>query len=782
MTPGRYLLATLAALLLPLQTPTTLGEGTVDSCSDATFETALEQALLGGGLVTLQCTDTRKITSTKIISRNTTITNATTTGTLTSSGSNRFFHILPGVTLTLHNLTLSNGSAPATHGTDASASAAAQPGTDAIGGAILNEGGHLVALNVTFENNEAAGGQGGNGLDIERFAGSPSAGANGGQGLGGAIASLGGSLTLTNCSFTGNLAQGGQGGNGGAATSSFIGDGASGGHAGLAHGGAIFLTQNASLLASGCNFSLNESTGTQGGSGGNASGLGFFAGQNGNSTPAHGGALFLEDSSANLVNGCTFSENNTTGADGLPGKTNTDSTSEAAGQPGQNATGGAITIENSSIALSLASFSFNYAKGGNGGDGGSTAGSGNGGDGGQGGNGMGAAIHASSNSSLHITDSRFENNNAQGGYGGFSSVGANFLATFGTDGSAGQGLGGAIRSHATQTTINRSTFDNNLALGAEGLEGLTGTAFEPGSRGNSGGQAAGGAILAPEGSLSITNSTFHANTANGGPGGKGGNGGSGLAFATDGGDGGRGGSALGGAISIGPAVTSQIVHSTFADNQILGGIGGIGGDPGDDGLADPGSPGSTGSQLGTSIHSDSTNLTLYATLLSHSTLTSNVHGSTIDAGFNLSSDSTPLFHPGSSSRNSQVILLAPLADNGGPTRTIALDPASPAVNLTTPLPNLTFDQRGLGRDLSPDSGAFELNAPLPPLKALPHPSLSNYLTVSWPASALTFSLQSNPSLSPSSTNWSSISGASLSNNTWTVTIPNDSTRYFRLSY
>ncbi|MGA1237187.1 MAG: hypothetical protein ACO34E_10010, partial [Limisphaerales bacterium] len=618
MTPGRFFPALLAALLLPLPTPHALAEGTVESCTDATFETALEQALLGGGLVTLKCTDTRKINTTKIISRNTTITNATTTGTLTSSGSNRFFHILPGVTLTLQNLTLSNGSAPATNGSPATSSSSAQNGTDALGGAILNEGGHLVALNVTFQNNEAVGGDGGHGLDIERFAGSASAGANGGHGLGGAIASFGGSISLTNCTFNSNLTQGGQGGNGGAATSSFLGDGASGGHAGLARGGAIYLTQNTSLHAHGCTFNLNEANGSQGGTGGNASGLGFFSGANGNSSAAQGGCVFQENSSSTFINGCAFSENAATGADGLPGKINTDSTSEAAGQHGQIAAGGAISSVNGSLALSIASFSFNHAKGGNGGDGGSTSGSGNGGNGGSGGNGLGAAIHASSLTSLQITDSRFENNNAQGGYGGFGSTGANFLATIGSDGSAGQGLGGAILSQSAHTTINRSTFDNNLALGAEGLEGLTGTAFEPGNTGNPGGQAAGGAILATEGSLSITNSTFHANTANGGPGGKGGNGGNGLAFATDGGDGGRGGAALGGAVSINTGVSSQITHSTFAENQTIGGAGGPGGDAGDDTLADPGSPGSTGTQLGSSIHTASANLTLYATLLSHS--------------------------------------------------------------------------------------------------------------------------------------------------------------------
>ena len=64
-----------------------------------------------------------------------------------------------------------------------------------------------------------------------------------------------------------------------------------------------------------------------------------------------------------------------------------------------------------------------------------------------------------------------------------------------------------------------------------------------------------------------------------------------------------------------------------------------------------------------------------------------------------------------------------LADNGGPTQTIALlnDPANPALNAADPADAPPFDQRGFPRDATPDIGAFELGAgqlappPLPPL-------------------------------------------------------------------
>jgi hypothetical protein len=57
-------------------------------------------------------------------------------------------------------------------------------------------------------------------------------------------------------------------------------------------------------------------------------------------------------------------------------------------------------------------------------------------------------------------------------------------------------------------------------------------------------------------------------------------------------------------------------------------------------------------------------------------------------------------------------LLGPLADNGGPTWTRALDPASPAIDQGTNVSGLTFDQRGTGypRKVGPgvDIGSFEL--------------------------------------------------------------------------
>lgn len=59
-------------------------------------------------------------------------------------------------------------------------------------------------------------------------------------------------------------------------------------------------------------------------------------------------------------------------------------------------------------------------------------------------------------------------------------------------------------------------------------------------------------------------------------------------------------------------------------------------------------------------------------------------------------------------------MLAPLADNGGPTQTRALLVGSPAIDAANPLTAPAVDQRGVARPFGagPDIGAFEYNTPL----------------------------------------------------------------------
>ncbi len=79
-------------------------------------------------------------------------------------------------------------------------------------------------------------------------------------------------------------------------------------------------------------------------------------------------------------------------------------------------------------------------------------------------------------------------------------------------------------------------------------------------------------------------------------------------------------------------------------------------------------------------------------------------------------------------------LLAPLADNGGPTQTVALLPGSPAIDAGIAVAGVTTDQQGIPRPqgFAPDIGAFESrgfiltiaagdNQTTPPLSPFPEP-------------------------------------------------------------
>jgi hypothetical protein len=105
------------------------------------------------------------------------------------------------------------------------------------------------------------------------------------------------------------------------------------------------------------------------------------------------------------------------------------------------------------------------------------------------------------------------------------------------------------------------------------------------------------------------------------------------------------------------------------------------------------------------------------TLLSGNAPGGNCSGTIIDAGHNLSSDSSYVFTNVGSLNNTDA-KLGPLADNGGPTLTMALLPGSPAIDAGNTSLAPTADQRGVPRpfSLAADIGAFEF---WPTLRASP---------------------------------------------------------------
>jgi len=287
-------------------------------------------------------------------------------------------------------------------------------------------------------------------------------------------------------------------------------------------------------------------------------------------------------------------------------------------------------------------------------------------------------------------------------------------------------------------TVTDSTFAHNVVTGGDG-----GTTTSPNGSGGDGGSVLGGAVYA-ESSLTVRGSTFVDNQAIGGAGSSSSEGGSGA-----------GGWSLGAAI-FADSAELEIVNSTFVHNIATAGVGGSGGTPGADGTA-----------LGGAVYTqDQPDRTSSTSLASDTFVDNEANGSATAAGGNLAldaagpasigdsiieggvadgsgancdlADGLSVTGPGHNLEDttpSQCGLVAakgdligesaelgPLADNGGPTRTMLPAVSSPVIGAggTCPDPTsdpalpLTVDQRGAPRPSGRpcDIGAVQLPIPL----------------------------------------------------------------------
>ncbi|MGA2659094.1 MAG: choice-of-anchor tandem repeat GloVer-containing protein [Verrucomicrobiota bacterium] len=275
--------------------------------------------------------------------------------------------------------------------------------------------------------------------------------------------------------------------------------------------------------------------------------------------------------------------------------------------------------------------------------------------------------------------------------GALSVSGCSFLGNSAGGGGNGQFCpsGGALYNLGTMD-LARSTFASNTVSGLPGNGGWFGMPGN-GSAGGPGACAAGGAVF-NAGLARLVNDTFAWNSASGGWGGNGG-----PADGGSGGDGGNGGSAWGGALCDTNGAVTSLTNCTFASNSATGGPGGgggMGGDPADPIHWNPswheGSPGSNGLGLGGGLWSGGA--TLINTLLAGNSPADQF----ADGGHNLESATA-------------AGILGPLADNGGPTLTMALVPGSPAVDAADDASAPPTDQRGVPRlyGAACDVGAFE---------------------------------------------------------------------------
>ena len=300
----------------------------------------------------------------------------------------------------------------------------------------------------------------------------------------------------------------------------------------------------------------------------------------------------------------------------------------------------------------------------------------------------------------------------------------------GASGSGGNG-GGISNSATGSLTITNSTIAGNTTGaggdGARGGNGVTNAIGGAGSTGGAGGSGAG--IENSGGRLAIAATTIVGNkTGHGGKGGTGGNIGAGPGGG-DGGTGGNGGS--GGAIDSSTDMT--ISNSTIVANATAGGgLGGVNGTPSLDAAPGPGQPGTGGGINERAMGSTLTHVTVTANAaagagggvdgaggtvtIANSIIAGNVAapgtlncaGVLVDQGGNVefAASSCPAGFLRADPK------LTGLADNGGPTQTIALQAGSAAIHHVRTCV-LGTDQRGVGRPVGSacDSGAYEVAPP-----------------------------------------------------------------------
>ncbi len=394
----------------------------------------------------------------------------------------------------------------------------------------------------------------------------------------------------------------------------------------------------------------------------------------------------------------------TAGIAGTQGGTGSNGNGQAGG-PGGNgfdAQGGGIlnqgtlTLVNCVVGTNVAT----GGVGGSGGNGGNGTFAGNGGPGGVGGNGYGGGIYNDASGILVLSNCTVTGNaafGANGGPGGTNGAGAG--STFSGSGGVGGAGSGAGIYNLGMLTIWNSTFESNSAVSGasqavganpsngRGLNGLPGTVCR-------------GASVFNQGTGAAINCTFFGNVAIGGTGGNGGGG-----FPN--GNGGNGGNASGGAIYNAGGLFS-VTNCTFAASMAIGGTNGAAGGSG----ATAGAPGSS---LGNNLANNAgATFQLKNTLLTNNSVIipgTVASGTFVDQGNNLSSDATPAFTAVNSHNNVNPRLQA-LANNGGPTLTMALLSGSAAISHADSTAAPPFDQRGFARKIAtgPDIGAYESGA------------------------------------------------------------------------
>jgi hypothetical protein len=426
-------------------------------------------------------------------------------------------------------------------------------------------------------------------------------------------------------------------------------------------------------------------------------------------TLANGGAILNNGGNLSLLN-CVFENNTAIGAakPTVPGALNQPPlSSEITNYLPASANGGAIWQSGGNLVISNCDFSANSTIGGKDAPSNNTAES------------KGGAVYLKDGTAM-ILDSRFNGNMAVGGAGlvGYISGEADGGVFYFEDSSVtlsgcvihGNGLagsgkaivrGGAIFAMAGSITITNTLIAMNNGLGQ--------SYYDPHYFGSSD-NSYGGALF-NTGEARLLNSSVLTNTVSAGQGyGEIGD----FNYVPA-------GRSLGGAIYN--SGTLSVINCTFAGNSALETMrneffntvrtnGGLGSAIFNDQSASVSNSTLAWNGVGAqAIFSTNDVLTLKNSLLA-SNDGANAGGDIIDAGNNLSSDSTPAFTEATSSNNIDA-RLGPLGLYGGSTPSFALMAGSPAINNADDSAAPATDQRGRVRPFGPhaDIGSFESSPP-----------------------------------------------------------------------
>lgn len=419
------------------------------------------------------------------------------------------------------------------------------------------------------------------------------------------------------------------------------------------------------------------------------------------------------------ISGLTVTGGHLIGQAGPPGDTAGEVGGAGEGVSGAGIEGGGAMVISDVVVTGNVAFG---GKGGNGASG-TSGGTANGGDGGRGGAASGVGI-AGGNPLVLLRVAVTGNTGTAGDGGTGGSAGT--AGTGGKGGASGSSYGAGVSTGASAVKITDSLIAGNTSkAGTGGIGGGSGGVGLPGVGGQ--GEAGGSVGFFTNGTAKLTNVTITGNLGIGGTGGRGGNA-SGPAPVT-GGKGGSGFGGAGGGIGLYNGAKATLASVTLAGNTVTAGTPGEGGNG-------PSGPGAKGSSVGTrggNLFVTSAAAELRGTIVANGSADTGDEDCTLQSKSTLASLGHNLIDKADQCIETPAVGdlfgvpagLGPLADNGGPTQTMALLTGSAAIDaggfpcIGADGQPLSTDQRGLPRGNPCDIGAFEVQPAPPPPPPVP---------------------------------------------------------------